>query len=42
MHCRYGDGTEVIANQIVDVRDGRITRHVEVTAWDETGVPDAD
>lgn len=35
MHCRYGDGTEVVANQVLDLRDGQIVRHHEVTVWDE-------
>ena len=34
-HCRYGDGTEVMSNQVLDVRDGKIVRHLEVEAWDE-------
>jgi hypothetical protein len=33
-HCRYGDGTEVMSNLVLDVRDGKIVRHLEVEAWD--------
>lgn len=32
--CRYPDGTRVLANEIVDLKDGKITREVIVQAWD--------
>jgi ketosteroid isomerase-like protein len=34
--CEYPDGTRVLAAMSLDVRDGKITRHVNVEAWDET------
>jgi hypothetical protein len=32
--CRYDDGLRVLSANTLDVRDGRITRHVVVQAWD--------
>jgi hypothetical protein len=33
--CEYPDGARVPAAKTLDLRDGRIYRQVEVTAWDE-------
>lgn len=33
--CRYGDGTEVVSNQVLELRDGLVVRQLEVEAWDE-------
>jgi ketosteroid isomerase-like protein len=33
--CAYPDGAKVCAFAIVDLRDGKIARHVVVQAWDE-------
>jgi hypothetical protein len=32
--CRYQDGLRVLSANTLDVRDGKITRHVVVQAWD--------
>ena len=33
--CEYPDGTRVLGAEHLDVRDGKIVRHVSVQAWDE-------
>src|SRR5918995_1835583 len=33
--CEYPDGTHVLAAENLDMRDGKIVRHVEVVAWDD-------
>ena len=33
--CEYEDGTRVLASITLDVRDGKISRQVNVEAWDE-------
>jgi ketosteroid isomerase-like protein len=33
--CEYPDGTRVLGADTLDVRDGKIVRHVSVQAWDE-------
>ena len=33
--CEYSDGTRVLAAETVELRDGKIARHVSVQAWDE-------
>jgi hypothetical protein len=33
--CEYPDGTKVLAAETVELRDGKIVRHVSVQAWDE-------
>jgi ketosteroid isomerase-like protein len=33
--CEYPDGTRVLASENMQVRDGKITRQVEIVAWDE-------
>ena len=34
--CRYPDGTAVLCTAMLDLdADGRITRQIAVTAWDE-------
>ncbi|MFC7328223.1 nuclear transport factor 2 family protein [Marinactinospora rubrisoli] len=33
--CRYPDGTCVLCNSMLDLEDGRISRHLMVQAWDE-------
>lgn len=33
--CEYPDGTRVLANATVEIRDGKIAREIEVQAWDE-------
>lgn len=33
--CEYPDGTRVLANATVELKDGKIIREVEVQAWDE-------
>jgi hypothetical protein len=34
--CRYADGTQVLCMASFDVNtDGRITRHLEISAWDD-------
>ncbi|HYG89498.1 MAG TPA: nuclear transport factor 2 family protein [Azospirillum sp.] len=35
--CAYPDGCHVTAAMTLDLRDGRIARHLTVQAWDETG-----
>ena len=32
--CRYPDGTRVMSNAMLDVREGQIVRMQEVVAWD--------
>ncbi|MCW2953164.1 MAG: hypothetical protein JWQ48_2334 [Conexibacter sp.] len=32
--CRYPDGTHVLANTLLEVRDGHIARQQDVVAWD--------
>lgn len=32
--CQYADGTRVLASEICDIRDGKISREVMVQAWD--------
>lgn len=34
-HEEYEDGTRVLSAMTLDVRDGRILRHLTVQAWDE-------
>lgn len=33
--CRYEDGLRVFSANTLELRDGKITRHVIVQAWDE-------
>jgi hypothetical protein len=33
--CRYPDGTAVLSNSMLDLRDGRITTQTSLQAWDE-------
>jgi hypothetical protein len=33
--CEYPDGTRVLCSATLEVRDGRISRQVNVEAWDE-------
>ena len=33
--CEYADGTKVLAAVTLDVQDGKVTRQVNVEAWDE-------
>lgn len=33
--CRYADGTRVLSNAVLDLRDGRIAHAEFVQAWDE-------
>ena len=33
--CEYPDGTRVLGAETLEVRDGKIVRHVNVEAWDE-------
>lgn len=33
--CEYEDGTKVLAAMTLEVRDGKISRQVQVEAWDE-------
>jgi hypothetical protein len=33
--CEYPDGTRVFSAQTLEVRDGKVARHVNVEAWDE-------
>ena len=33
--CEYPDGTRVLGAQTLELRDGKIVRHVNVEAWDE-------
>ena len=33
--CEYPDGIKVLAAQMLDLRDGKIVRQVNVEAWDE-------
>jgi hypothetical protein len=33
--CEYPDGTRVLGAQTLEVRDGKISHHVIVEAWDE-------
>jgi ketosteroid isomerase-like protein len=33
--CEYPDGTKVLCAATLEVRDGKITRQVNVEAWDE-------
>ncbi|HYD31570.1 MAG TPA: nuclear transport factor 2 family protein [Azospirillaceae bacterium] len=35
--CQYPDGCHVVASTTLDLRDGRIARHLAVQAWDDTG-----
>lgn len=35
-HCEYPDGSRVLASSVLDVDQGRITRHEEVQAWDSS------
>jgi hypothetical protein len=38
--CRYADGTRVLCMATFDVNtDGRIIRHLEVSAWDDEPAP---
>lgn len=32
--CRYADGTNVLSMNVLELRDGRIARHLGVQAWD--------
>ena len=34
-HCAYPDGCNVVSAMTLDLRDGRIARHLTVQAWDE-------
>ncbi len=33
--CEYPDGTKVLATMMFDLREGKITRQVDVLVWDE-------
>ncbi|HEY0834863.1 MAG TPA: nuclear transport factor 2 family protein [Azospirillum sp.] len=33
--CAYPDGCHVLSSMTLDLRDGRIARHLTVQAWDE-------
>ena len=33
--CEYSDGTRVLGAETLELRDGKIVRHVNVEAWDE-------
>ena len=33
--CEYPDGTKVLATMIFDLREGKITRQVDVLVWDK-------
>lgn len=33
--CEYEDGTKVLAAMTLEVRDGKISRQLQVEAWDE-------
>jgi ketosteroid isomerase-like protein len=33
--CEYPDGTRVLGAETLELRDGKIVRHVNVEAWDE-------
>jgi ketosteroid isomerase-like protein len=33
--CEYPDGTRVLAAMTLDIRNGKVTRQVNVEAWDE-------
>ncbi len=34
--CEYPDGTHVFTSSLMDLKDDKIVREVEVQAWDET------
>jgi ketosteroid isomerase-like protein len=34
MACEYPDGTKVLATMMFDLREGKITRQVDVQVWD--------
>ncbi|MDO9711421.1 nuclear transport factor 2 family protein [Paracraurococcus lichenis] len=38
--CAYPDGCHVVSAVTLDLRDGRIARHLTVQAWDELGDPE--
>lgn len=38
--CAYPDGGHVVSAMTLDLREGRIARHLTVQAWDELGSPD--
>ncbi|QLJ03300.1 nuclear transport factor 2 family protein [Streptomyces sp. NEAU-sy36] len=33
--CQYGDGTRVLAESMITLRDGKIARQILIQAWDE-------
>jgi ketosteroid isomerase-like protein len=33
--CRYPDGTNVLCSAVLELRDGRIARHLVVQVWDD-------
>jgi ketosteroid isomerase-like protein len=33
--CQYANGSKVIANEICELRDGKVLKQVTVQAWDE-------
>ncbi|MFF5025172.1 nuclear transport factor 2 family protein [Streptomyces collinus] len=33
--CQYGDGTRVLAESMISLRDGKITEQILIQAWDE-------
>lgn len=33
--CTYPDGSRVVGSQVVNLRDGKIARHLSVQVWDE-------
>ena len=39
-HCAYPDGCNVVSAMTLDLREGRIARHLTVQAWDELGCPE--
>ncbi|TWV55682.1 nuclear transport factor 2 family protein [Streptomyces misionensis] len=33
--CQYGDGTRVLCESMITLRDGKISRQIMIQAWDE-------
>jgi len=33
--CEYPDGNRVFASMVCDLRDGKVSREVQLQAWDE-------
>lgn len=38
--CQYADGTRVLAAEMCELSDGKISRQTTIQAWDETSVWD--